>query len=214
MRDAQPVGHLFLRMFTPAPQPEAQLHDFPVARRQAGHGAQQKPALRFLLHPHVHGILIAAQHIGEQQLVAVPIHVEGIVDGNLVAQLGMLAQKHEDLIFDAARSIGGQLDVALRAECVHSLDEADGADGDEILHARVARFIFPGYVDDKPQIVCDERLACILLPRADTLHDAGLLLRCEGRRKGFGTVDVMHGAAQTEFLQKPHGQTPGRLRPI
>ena len=36
LRNAQPVGHLFLRMFTPAPQPEAQLHDFPVARRQAG----------------------------------------------------------------------------------------------------------------------------------------------------------------------------------
>ena len=67
-----------------------------------------------------------------EELVAVPIGVERLVKGDLRLGLVVAPQVHEDLVFDAAGRVGGQLDLLRRVEGVDRLDQADGADGDQI----------------------------------------------------------------------------------
>ena len=99
---------------------------------------------------------------------------------------------HEDLIFDAAGGVGGQLDLLVRLEGIHGLDEADGTDGDEILDTHACVLKPPGDVHHQPEIVFDEGL----LGRRIALHEGGdalrLLLGLEGRRQDVAAADVEH----------------------
>ena len=128
--DAQLVGHLLLGVLLAGAQAKAQHHDFLLPGREPVHRPAEHGPLRLLLDVPVHGVGVAAQQVGEQQLVAVPVHVEGVVDGHLVAQLGAFPKVHQDFILNAPAGVGGQLDVALHLEGVHRLDEPNGANGD------------------------------------------------------------------------------------
>ena len=49
---------------------------------------------------------------------------------------------HQDLIFNTSAGVGGEADALVGAEGVHRLDEADGADGDQILLIGCLRVVF------------------------------------------------------------------------
>ena len=205
--DAQVVGHLLLGVLLGRPQPEAQHHDGPLPGGEAVHSAAEHSALGLPLDVLVHRVGLAAQKVGEQQLVAVPVHVQGVVDGDLVAQLGALPQVHQDLVLDAPAGVGGQLDVPLYLEGVHRLDEPDGANGDQVLHAGAGTFKLFGDVHHQPQVVGDEGLPGAGHPAADVLHHLGLLLLGQGRGQSLRPIDVMAAPA---FRREQPPEQPGQ----
>ena len=146
------------------------------------HRIQQQIALHLLLQPMVHGILFAAQNIGEKQFIAIPVHIQRIVDRNLIFLLGTLAQIHQNLIFNATGCIRRQLDLALRAKGIHRFDEADGPDGNQILHICRAGFELLCNIYHQAQVVGNQRFTGIFLPCKDVFHHDRFLLRREGRR--------------------------------
>lgn len=83
-------------------------------------------------HVREHGI-VAAHHIHKAQGAPGVIAVDGVGQGHLSLQLFAAAKVHEHLVFHAPGGVGGQAYLTLRAEGVHSLYEADGADGDQVL---------------------------------------------------------------------------------
>ena len=95
---------------------------------------QMADALLLLPVGHVreHGV-IAAHHIHKAQGTPGVIAVDGVGQGHLPLQLFAAAKVHEHLVFHAPGGVGGQAYLTLRAEGVHSLYEADGADGDQVL---------------------------------------------------------------------------------
>src|SRR5512143_2255478 len=63
-----------------------------------------------------------------------------------------------DLADDVRRRIGGQLDAALDVEAVDRLDQADGADLDEVLELLAAVGVAPGEGTDEGHVLLDELL--------------------------------------------------------
>ena len=91
LADAQCVGGLLLGALNAVRQTKAQLHDLPFPRGQAVHGPAQNGALRILLQPLADLVLITAQNIRKQQLVAVAIHVQRFVDAGFLTAVGAFA---------------------------------------------------------------------------------------------------------------------------
>ena len=102
LRDAQQIRDLFLRRLARAADAKAQQDDLPVALAECLDGAQEHGALRVVLERAAHGVGVRAENVREQQLVAVPVGVERLVDAHLCFLRAALAQVHEDLVFNAA----------------------------------------------------------------------------------------------------------------
>src|SRR5690606_18529273 len=100
--NAQAVGDLLLGALDAVVEPEAQFHDAALAAAQAVEGLAQQAAVDPGLDVPVDAVAVGTrQHVAEQQLVAVPIHVEGFVQGNLGPGAAALPQVHQDLVLDA-----------------------------------------------------------------------------------------------------------------
>ena len=129
---------------------ETQLHDELLTLRQPGYAFEQQVPFCLLLDVPVDQVRIAAQDIRQQEFIAVPVHVEGLIDGKLVSQLGILAQIHQNFVFDTAGGIGGELDIAAGTEGVDRLDQTDCPDGDQVLDPHPRAFEFAGDVHHQP----------------------------------------------------------------
>ena len=70
-------------------------------------------------------VRLGAENITQQQLVAIPVRGQRLVDGNLAPPSGDLAQVHEDLVLDTPRRIRRQLDVFVAPVGAHRFDESD-----------------------------------------------------------------------------------------
>ena len=81
---------------------------------------------------------------------------------------------HEDLIFDAPGGVGCKTDVPVQPIGADGLNEADGADGDQVLQVHSGVFKAPGDKHHQPQIVLDEQLSCIIVSQGKAFQ--GLLL--------------------------------------
>ena len=105
-------------------------------------------------------------------------------------------QIHEDFVFDTAGSVGGQLDAPIRIEGVDGLDKADGADGDQILHAHAGVVKALGNVDHQPEVVLDEQRLGFLIPLCpQPVDDFLLFFRLQRCRKYLCPAYVMNVAA-------------------
>ena len=186
--------------FALAAQAKAQGHDLLLPGGQAAQGRKEHLPLGILLHGAVDDVRLGAQHVAEEQLVAVPIRVQRLVERDLPLLVGGLAQVHQNLVLDAPGGVGSQLDVFVHLEGVHRLDETDGADGDEILQPQPGGFELFGNVDHQAQIVDDEGLPCGSVALVQPGKNRLFLLFGERRRKGIRTVDVVHPAGRRKFF--------------
>ena len=120
---------------------------------------------------------------------------------------------HQDLVLDAARGIGRELDVPVGAERADGLDQANCADGDEILNVDAGVFKAPRDVDHKPQIALDERLPCLLVALGQTGDQRALLLGRQRGREDVAPADVKnffgpHQAQEHQKLFQIHRHPP------
>ena len=106
------------------------------------------------------------------------------------AAVSALADEHQNFIFDTARGIGCELDVPVGAERADGLDQANRADGDEILNVDAGVFKAPRDVDHKPQIALDEPGPRGLVASGGLLQEGLLLLRGKRRRENVAAADV------------------------
>ena len=192
-------------------QAEAQLHDPALPGRKAVHGAAQTGALGVLLQLLAHHILVAAEDVRQQQLVAVAVHIQRLVKAGLLAAVGGLAQVHQDLVADAAAGVGGQLDAAFRREGVHGLDQPDGADADQVLGGHTAVLVLFGKVHHQPQIVQDERIAGVCLSGGHAGQQGFFLGGGEGRGQAGGAGQILHAAAKPQPRTQAVPELPQKL---
>ena len=204
MRDSQQVCNILLRFFFSS-HAKAVFHDFSFPLSQRRNGAEQRLSLLALLNPARGHVPVGAKDVRQQELIAVPVHRQGLVDGDVMAQVVCLPQRHQDFILDAARGIGGQLNALGGLEGVDGLDEPDGANGDEVLHADSAALILSRNIDHQPQVVFDELVAHGGIAGGQAGQQFGLALPRERRGQRVGPVDVVHrrGKKAGGAKQKP-----------
>ena len=105
------------------------------------HQPPHKDAVIPVLQVIQHGVAFA-HHIADGQVAAVAVCFEGIAEGYLALQLFPRTKVHQDFIFNTPAGVCCQTDALVGLEGVHGLDEADRADGDQILLLFGLRVVF------------------------------------------------------------------------
>lgn len=77
--------------------------------------------------------IVHPDHVHQIQVPARLIRLNRLRERNLPLQLPLRAKVHEDFIFNASARICCQADALVRAEGVDGLDQADRADGDQVV---------------------------------------------------------------------------------
>ena len=165
---------------------------------------QEHGALGVVLERAAHGVGVRAEDVREQQLVAVPVGVERLVNAHLCFLGAAFAQIHEDLVFDAARGVGRKLDVLVRLEGVDGLDEPDRADRDQVLDVDAGVFKPARDVHYQPQVVLDEQGSGVLAPGGECADGLLLGLTLERGGHGIAPTDVKHSRRTAAQPQPQH----------
>ena len=97
---------------------------------------------------------------------------------------------HQNLVFNASAGVGGQLDALGGLIGPHRLDEADGADGDEVLDVDARVLKPPGDVGHQAQIVLDEQIPGLVVPLLQAGDEGPLLLPAQGGWQGVAAPDI------------------------
>lgn len=100
-----------MRIFLSAAESEPHPHYKLVAVGKGINGAQEQTFFVLRLYAAIYRIRFTAENIGQKQLVPVPIHVQRLIERNLVSYIICLSQEHEYLVFDAPRGICRELYV-------------------------------------------------------------------------------------------------------
>ena len=96
------IGDLLLRVFPAAAEPEAHGHNDPFPFLKRVDGSVETAALILAIKVALYILRLAAEDIGEQQLVAVPIDIQRLEIGHLSLGWIRLTQIHEYLVLNAA----------------------------------------------------------------------------------------------------------------
>ena len=149
--DAEGGGDFPLGQGDGAPQPVPQADDLGLPGGQAlVHQAAEPegrvPVVKVLQHGVVH-----PHHVHQLQGVALLVRLDGVGEGDLPLELFLAAEVHEDLVFDAPGGVGGQAGALVGVEAGDPLDEADGADGDQVLLVGALGVVFFGRVKQKEE---------------------------------------------------------------
>ena len=185
-------------MFHPVRQAKPHLHDLLFPGAKPVYSLAEHVFFSVLFQLCTDLVLVAAQHVREQELIAVAVRVQGLVDAGFLAAVAAFAQIHQNLVFDAAAGIGGKLDVFGGGEGVHRLDQANGADGDDILYRDAAALELAGNVDHQAQVMGDQDIAAALPALFQPLEHELFFGRGKGRGQGVGPVDIIGGTGHAQ----------------
>ena len=116
-----------------AAQPIAEGDDLSLPGRQAGldalpHFFTGVPGVQFFQH-----IVIHRDYVHQGERVPVASRLQRLGERDLSLQLLLGPKMHQDLIFNTPAGIGGQPDVFVRLKGGDPLDEANGANGDQVV---------------------------------------------------------------------------------
>ena len=131
--DTAPGSHLPLRPWRLVIQSVAQGDDGPLPGVEAlphtlPHSPARIPGIQILEH-----VVIHSNDIHQGQGIAVPAVFHGIGQGDLPLEFLLRPEVHEDLIFNTPGGIGGQAHVLICFKGRYPFDEANGADGDQVV---------------------------------------------------------------------------------
>ena len=97
---------------------------------------------------------------------------------------------HQDLIFHAAGSVGGQADSFVRVEACDRLDQPHRADGDQILLVHVLRIVLFHDVGNQPQIALNEDIPGLPIPGPGAKQILPLLSGPQGLWERAGMIQA------------------------
>ena len=97
-----------------------------------------------------HGV-VHAHHVHQLEGVALLVRLDGVRQGALPLELFLAAEVLENFIFNATGGVGGQAGALLRVKAGDALDEADGADGDQVLLVGALGIVFLEQVKQKEE---------------------------------------------------------------
>lgn len=126
-----------------------------------------------------HGV-IHAHHIHQLEGIALLVCLNGIRQRDFSLELFLAAEVHENFVFNAAGGVGGQAGALLRVEAGDALDEADGADGDQVLLIGALGIVFLDDVGHQAQVPLDEYIPGLLISLGVAAEIFPLL--CGGQR--------------------------------
>ena len=118
----------------------------------------------------------------------------------------MAAQEHQHFVLDAAAGVGGELDFLRRVESVDGFNQADRADGNEILQHDAGVVELPGDKDNEAEIVFNQRRADGSAVGVEPGEKRLFLCRCQRGRQGFRAADVVN------LARRKAAQQGGKLR--
>ena len=101
-------------------------------------------------------VLLPRHHILDRQGPAIGPRLDQIGQRHVLTALAPAAKIHQNLIFNAPRRIGRQLDVLIHPVGADGFDEPDGPDGDQILLVRFAGVVFFHDMRHQTQVPLDE----------------------------------------------------------
>ena len=117
-----------------------------------------------------HLVRLGAQDIHVGDVIALAVGTHAVLEGHVAPVFPAGTEGHEDLILNAPRRIGAKGGSALGLEAVHGLDQADHADGDQVVRAVTGHGVLAGNVAHQAQAVGDEG---VLLLGEDMPSNAG-----------------------------------------
>ena len=149
-------------------------------------------------------LLLLEQEVHQRQFVALLVDADGVGQIGVAAVLLVAADEHEDLVFDAAGGVGGQLRALPLPIGVDRLDQPDAADRDEVVCLRRPVVLFDD-VRDQAHIVAHEHIFGGGVARAGEAQVLCLLFG----RKGLGK-----GSFAADRARKKQDLCPDRLQKI
>ncbi len=142
----------------------------------------------------IYAVVLRSQHVGEKQLVAVPVYVERLVNGNVVLVLAVFSQIHQNLVFNAAGCICGELDVLFGTERGNGFDKSHRSYRHKILQPYTRVLEFFRDIHHKPQVMYYKSIARLVVVAFHKL-ERGLFLflgeRCGQRLRASQIMDVI-----------------------
>lgn len=139
------------------------------------------PGIQLLQH-----VVIHADGIQKGQGVPIPVPVDGVGQGHLTLELPLGAEVHQDFILNAPGGVSSQADILVRLEGADALDQADGADGNQVVLVAVGGVVLLHDVGHQAQVVLNEDVAGLQIPLGHALQVHPLLLRLQGAGEGAG----------------------------
>lgn len=190
----------------------AQRENLGFPRLERAHRAGNQTELIVLLDA-LQRVVFAAEHVFPGQRAAVAVRLHRLLEGDLTGALFGGAEIHEDFVFDTAGDIRRQPDVFFGVKGRDAFDQADGADGDEVVCVRAGGIVLFDNMRNQTEVVLDQ-----LFPRLPVaaLHrpDAGRLLfgaeRARKRAGRRGNTQNTEGCAAQQRRRdgKQHGNPP------
>ena len=99
--------------------------------------------------------------IKKADLITFPVCSDRLIKGNFPGSFFSGAEHHEKFVVNAACRIGGQLGSTAGIKSRDCFDQADGADGYQIIGIFVATLVFFCDMGHKTEITFDENVFCL-----------------------------------------------------
>ncbi len=129
-------------------------------------------------------ILIAAQNVHQAQGAAVAAGVNEVGEAHVSAGFSLGAEVHQNLILNAPSRIGGKPGSFAAVKGRDCLDEADGADGDEIVLICGRGVVFFQNVGHQPKVSLHQNVSGLQIALGAEGQIVLLLLGSEGLGEG------------------------------
>ena len=169
------IRDFLLGFFLPVLESKTQLHNLAFPQGQLLHCPGQECPIHLLLKVFDH-VTLCPQNINPANFVTFKISVQGLLQGDLCFGFIVSPQEHADLIIDALGGIGRQFYIAVGVKGVYRLDQANGADGHQVLNMDAGVVKFAGNVHHQPQIVLNEGAANTDFPLFESVQQGDFTL--------------------------------------
>ncbi len=101
-------------------------------------------------------MVLAGHEIHQRQGVAVFVGLNRLIHADVLRCFFVAAEIHEHFIFNASSSVAGKPDPLVAVERIDSFNQADSADGNEVVLVPRGGVIFLDHVRDQAQIVLNQ----------------------------------------------------------
>ena len=143
-------------------------------------------------------ILIGGDDVLHRERGPVLARLDGIGQRHVPGRFLLSPEVHQDLILDTAGRVGREAGSLVDVEGLDPLDQADGADGKQVLLIGCLRVVLLHNMGHQTQIAFDQRIACVQVSFCGAFQIVTLLLGGKRLRKGTRLVQPQRAKHGTE----------------